>query len=72
MNERPRTTHVAFWEKSSTSSSADDRRAGWLLANANTLILERADLSARPVISSAAGRPRPAALTYFLYPQERP
>ena len=66
---------VDFWEKGSTSSSR--RRiveSGLDIPNANTLILDRADVfRASQLPAARARRPQPRRrYAYFLYPPEKP
>lgn len=67
---------VAFWEKEfDVLVSTTIIESGIDIANANTLIVERADvfgLSQLHQIRGRVGRGRERAYAYFLYPPERP
>ncbi|HEV8527737.1 MAG TPA: transcription-repair coupling factor [Actinomycetes bacterium] len=67
---------VAFWEKEfDVLVCTTIVESGLDIANANTLILERADLlglAQLHQLRGRVGRGRERAYSYFLYPQERP
>ena len=67
---------VAFWEKEfDVLVCTTIVESGLDIANANTLILERADLlglAQLHQLRGRVGRARERAYSYFLYPQERP